>query len=65
MADPPKSQGSASSSQSVAQKANQIYEKYYAKKTDAEFDPGYDKETVKLTRKKSILDLEPCEHRKE
>ena len=49
----------------MAQKANQIYEKYYAKKTDAEFDPGYDKETVKLTRKKSILDLEPCEHRKE
>ena len=39
----------ASSSPSVAQRANQVYEKYFAKKTNVEFDPRYDKKTVNPT----------------
>ena len=65
VADLTRSQRSASSSPSVAQKANQVYEKHDAKKTDVEFDPRYDKETVKQTQKKPILDPETREHKNE
>ena len=65
MAYPTKSQGSARSSPSVAQKSNQVHEKYYAKTTDVKFAPRYEKETVKRTHKETSLNLDTCEHKKE
>ena len=65
MADPTKSPAPASSCPSVAQKANQIHQKYDAKQTDVEFDPRCSKMTVKQTQREPILDPETCEHKQE
>ena len=49
----------------MAQKSNQVHEKYYAKTTDVKFAPRYEKETVKRTHKETSLNLDTCEHKKE